>query len=259
MALATMDLGLKDKVAVVVGGSSNIGRACAVELAKQGAKVVICYSSNDAKAQITLDRIAAVADPANARAYKCDISDEASVDSLFQFTVETFGTVDILVYSAMHYPTNLVVDIPYDEWRRTMAVNIDGCFLSNRWVARYWLANKRGGYILNFGSQAAYNGSTTHHAHYASSKGAVVAFTKSIARELGKYGIIANCVAPGMTAVVGEGLIDEKGAEYYKTRIPMGRIGTPEEMAEIVSFLVSPHNTYMLGACVDVNGGMLLR
>ena len=254
-----MDLGLKDKVAVVVGGSSNIGRACAVRLAQEGAKVVICYSHNDEKARITLDRIAAVADPQNARAFKCDIADEEAVDSLFRFTVDTFGTVDILIYSAMHYPTNLVIDIPYDEWRRTMAVNIDGLFLANRWVARYWKAHNRGGSILNFASQAAYNGSTTHHAHYASSKGAIVAFTKSLAREMGQYGIIANCVAPGMTAVVGEGLLTEESAEYYKSRIPMKRIGTPEEMAEIVAFLVSPHNSYMLGACVDVNGGMIMR
>ncbi|MGI6151226.1 MAG: SDR family NAD(P)-dependent oxidoreductase [Christensenellales bacterium] len=254
-----MDLELKNKVAVVVGGSSNIGRACAVKLVEEGAKVVVNYSSNDEKAKITLERMAAVGDPENFCTYKCDIADEEAVDALFKFTVEKFGTVDILIFSAMHYPTNKVVDIPYDEWRRTMAVNIDGVFLTNKWLARYWTENKKPGWILNFASQAAYNGSTTHHAHYAASKGAVVAFSKSIARELGKYGIITNCVAPGMTAVVGEGLIDEKSAEYYKSRIPMGRIGTPEEMAEIVAFLVSPRNSYMLGACVDVNGGMLMR
>jgi len=254
-----MDLQLKDKVAVVVGGSSNIGRACSIKLVEEGCKVVVNYSSNDEKARITLERMAKVGDPANFCTYKCDIADEDAVDALFRFTIEKFGTVDILIFSAMHYPTNMIADIPYDEWKRTMAVNIDGVFLTNRWLARYWTANNRGGHILNFASQAAYNGSTTHHAHYAASKGAVVAFSKSMAREYGKYGIITNCVAPGMTAVVGEGLIDEKGAEYYKSRIPMGRIGTPEEMADIVAFLVSPKNSYMLGACVDVNGGMLMR
>jgi 3-oxoacyl-[acyl-carrier protein] reductase len=254
-----MDLELKNKVAVVVGGSSNIGRACAIKLVEEGCKVVVNYSSNDEKAKITLERMAKVGDPANFFAYKCDIADENAVDALFKHTIEKFGSVDILVFSAMHYPTNKIVDIPYDEWRRTMAVNIDGVFLTNKWLAKYWLDNNKPGWILNFASQAAYNGSTTNHAHYAASKGAVVAFSKSMARELGKYGIITNCVAPGMTAVVGEGLIDEKGAEYYKSRIPMGRIGTPEEMAEIVAFLVSPRNSYMLGACVDVNGGMLMR
>ena len=254
-----MDLELNGKVAVVVGGSSNIGRACAVKLVEEGAKVVICYSSNDEKARISLEKARAAGDPANSCTYKCDIASEAAVDELFKFTIEKYGTVDILIFSAMHYPTNKIVDIPYDEWRRTMAVNIDGMFLTNKWLARYWLENKKPGKIVNFASQAAYNGSTTNHAHYAASKGAVVAFSKSMARELGKYGIITNCVAPGMTAVVGEGLIDEAGAEYYKSRIPMGRIGTPEEMAEIVAFLASPRNSYMLGACVDVNGGMLMR
>lgn len=254
-----MDLELKDKVAVVVGGSSNIGRACALRLVQEGAKVVICYSSNEEKAKKSLADMQAAADPENACAYKCDIADEKAVDSLFRFTIEKYKTVDILIYSAMHYPTNMIVDIPYDEWRRTMAVNIDGMFLTNKWLARYWLEQKKPGRIINFASQAAYNGSTTHHAHYAASKGAVVAFSKSMARELGKYGIITNCVAPGMTAVVGEGLLTEDSAEYYKGRIPMGRIGTPAEMADIVAFLVSPKNSYMLGATVDVNGGMLMR
>ena len=255
-----MDLGLKDKVAVVVGGSSNIGRACSLRLVEEGAKVVIAYSSNDEKAKASLADMHAVGGPECAYACKCDASKEDQVDHLFKFTLEKFGKIDILVYSAMLWPTNKVVDMPLDEWNRTLEINLTGVFLTNRWLGNYWLENKiEGGHILNFSSQAAFKGSTTFHAHYAAAKAGVVAFTVSFAKEVGKYGIYVNSIAPGMTARVGEGFLTEEKAEYYKTRIPIGRVGTPEEMADIVAFLVSPKNSYMIGATVDVSGGMLCR
>ena len=252
-----MDLGLKDKVAVVVGGSSNIGRACSLRLVEEGAKVMIAYSSNDEKAKASLADMHAAGGENCACAYKCDVTEETAVDAMFRHAIDTFGKVDILIYSAMLWPTNKMQDIPLSEWKRTMDVNMTGVFLTNRWLANYWLENKRGGNILNFSSQAAFKGSTTFHSHYAAAKAAVVAFTVSAARELGKYGIIINSIAPGMT--VSPGTYSQETLDYYKTRIPMGRVGNPEEMADIVAFLVSPKNSYMLGATVDVSGGMLMR
>lgn len=181
------------------------------------------------------------------------------MDALFKFAIEKFGKVDILIYSAMLWPTDMVKDMPLDTWYRTMDVNLTGVFLTNRWLTNYWVNNNMQGKILNFSSQAAFKGSTTYLAHYAAAKAGVVAFTVSLAREMGSKGIIVNSIAPGMTARVGEGFLTEEKAEYYKTRIPMGRVGTPEEMADIVAFLVSPRNSYMLGATVDVSGGMLMR
>lgn len=255
-----MDLGLKDKVAVVVGGSSNIGRACSLRLVQEGAKVVIAYSSNDQKAEASLADMIAVGGEGCAYKMKGDMSKEEEVDKLFNFVLEKFGKIDILIYSAMLWPTNKVVDIPLDEWQRCIAVNLDGVFLTNRWLGNYWLKNGiKGGHILNFSSQAAFKGSTTFHAHYAAAKAGVVAFTVSFAKEVAKDGIYVNSIAPGMTARVGQGFLTEEMAEYYKTRIPVGRVGTPEEMADIVAFLVSPKNSYMIGATVDVSGGMLCR
>ena len=254
-----MDLGLKDKVAVVVGGSSNIGRACSLRLVEEGAKVVIAYSSNDEKAKASLADMHAAAGESCAYSYKCDAAKEDQVDALFKFAIEKFGKVDILIYSAMLWPTDMVKDMPLDTWYRTMDVNLTGVFLTNRWLTNYWVNNNMQGKILNFSSQAAFKGSTTYHAHYAAAKAGVVAFTISLAREMGSKGIIVNSIAPGMTARVGEGFLTEEKAEYYKTRIPMGRVGTPEEIADIVAFLVSPRNSYMLGATVDVSGGMLMR
>jgi len=252
-----MDLGLKGKVAVVVGGSSNIGRACSKRLVEEGANVVIAYSSNDDKARAALADLTALGGEGCAHAFKCDASREAEVDALFRFTLEKFGTVDILIYSAMLWPTNKVVDIPLDEWNRTMEVNLTGVFLTNRWVCNYWIENNKPGKILNFSSQAAFKGSTTYHAHYAAAKAGVVAFTVSLAKEVAKHNILVNSAAPGMTAFPG--FLTEEQAEYYKTRIPLGRIGTPEETADVITFLVSPRNSYMTGACVDVSGGMLCR
>jgi len=253
-----MDLGLKDKVAVVVGGSSNIGRACSKRLVEEGAKVVIAYSSNDKKAEESLADMHAVGGPECAYSIKVDASQEEQVDKLFRFTLEKFGKIDILIYSAMLWPTNKVVEMPLSEWDRTIAINLDGVFLTNRWLGKYWLDNNiQGGHILNFSSQAAFKGSTTFHAHYAAAKAGVVAFTVSFAKEVGKYGIYVNSIAPGMTMTPGT--YTEEFAEYYKTRIPMGRIGNPDEMADIVAFLVSPKNSYMIGATVDVSGGMLCR
>ena len=253
-----MDLGLKDKVAVVVGGSSNIGRATSIRLVQEGAKVVIAYSSNDAKAAQTLKDIQA--EGGEALLVKGDMTDEAAVDMLFNRALEVYGQIDILIYSAMLWPTNPVTDIPISEWQRTLDVNLTGVFLTNRWVSRYWLKNNRPGKILNFSSQAAFKGATTFHSHYAAAKAGVVAFTVSLARELGNKGIVANAIAPGMSLVPGPGaIVDEQGVDYYKTRIPIGRIGNPVEVADVAVFLVSERNSYMIGATVDVSGGMLMR
>lgn len=253
-----MDLGLNGKVAVVVGGSSNIGRATSIRLAQEGAKVVIGYSSNDKKAA---EALAAVqAEGGEALLVKGDMTTEENVDNLFKSALNAFGRLDILIYSAMLWPTNPVTDIPLSEWQRTLEVNLTGVFLTNRWVTRYWLEHGLTGKILNFSSQAAFKGATTFHAHYAAAKAGVVAFTVSLAREVGAKGIVVNAIAPGMSLVPGpDAIVDEKGAEYYKTRIPIGRIGDPFEVADVAVFLVSERNSYMIGATVDVSGGMLMR
>lgn len=253
-----MDLGLKGKAAIVVGGSSNIGRATSIRLAEEGAKVLIAYSSNDEKANEVVTTITQAG--GEALLFKGDMTVEENVDALCRRAIEAYGKIDVLIYSAMLWPTNMVTDIPLDEWHRTLDVNLTGVFLTNRWVTKYWLENGMKGKILNFSSQAAFKGSTTYHAHYAAAKAGVVAFTVSLAREVANKGIAVNAIAPGMSLIPGPGaVVDEKGAEYYKTRIPIGRIGHPSEVADLAAFLVSERNSYMVGATVDVSGGMLMR
>lgn len=187
-------------------GSSNIGRACSLRLVEEGAKVVIAYSSNDQKADESLADMIAAGGEGCAYKFKADTSQEDQVDKLFNFVLEKFGGIDILIYSAMSWPTNKVVDIPLAEWQRCIAVNLDGVFLTNRWLGNYWIKKgQKGGHILNFASQAAFKGSTTFHAHYAASKAGVVAFTVSLPRKWQKRAFTSTPSLPGMTANVGKG------------------------------------------------------
>ena len=140
-----------------------------------------------------------------------------------------------------------------------MRTNPTGTFLASREMVRNLKAAGRGGRIVNIASQAAFNGSGTGKSHYAASKAGIVAFTVSLALEVASFGILVNAVAPGMmyTEMVAETL--ERNEERYKSQIPMGRIGQPEEIANVVAFLSSDRASYMTGATVDVSGGMLMR
>jgi len=251
-----MDLGLKDKVAVVVGGSRGIGRAVALALGREGARVAINYVQAAQAAEEAVRTIER--EGGTAVAVQADVSNSAQVDAMFRTVVEKLGPVDILVHAAGIWPTARVVDIKEEDWRRTLDVNLTGVFLTNQWVVRHLLERKAPGKIVNFTSQAAFRGSTTGHAHYAAAKAGVVAFTVSLAREVAKYGIQVNAVAPGMvyTDMTAPVLQDPS---YYLSRIPLGRIASPEEIADLVLFLVSERNTYMVGATVDISGGMLMR
>ncbi|HEY8347707.1 MAG TPA: 3-oxoacyl-ACP reductase family protein [Symbiobacteriaceae bacterium] len=251
-----MDLGLKDKVAVVVGGSRGIGRAVALALGREGARVAINYVQAAQAAEEAVRTIER--EGGTAVAVQADVSNSAQVDAMFRTVVEKLGPVDILVHAAGIWPTARVVDIKEEDWRRTLDVNLTGVFLTNQWVVRHLLERKAPGKIVNFTSQAAFRGSTTGHAHYAAAKAGVVAFTVSLAREVAKYGIQVNAVAPGMvyTDMTAPVLHDPS---YYLSRIPLGRIASPEEIADLVLFLVSERNTYMVGATVDISGGMLMR
>lgn len=251
-----MDLGLEGKVAVVAGGSRGMGRAVALALGREGAKVAVNYAKSPQAAEDVVREISAQG--GTALAVQGDVSQAAAVDAMFRQVVGNLGPVDILVHTAGIWPTGKVVDIKEEDWRRTLDVNLTGVFLTNQWLVRHLLERRAPGKIVNFTSQAAFRGSTTGHAHYASSKAGVVAFTVSLAREVAKEGIQVNAVAPGMvyTDMTAPVL---KDPSRYLSRIPIGRIAAPEEIADLVLFLVSERNSYMTGATIDISGGMLMR
>jgi 3-oxoacyl-[acyl-carrier protein] reductase len=253
-----MDLHLRDKVAIVTGGSRGLGRAISLGLAAEGVRVAVNYLQNAPRAEQAVAEIGTTYG-VEALAVKADVSRKADVSAMFGCVEERFSQIDILVNNAGIWPTAYVKDMTEQEWTRTLAVNLTGPFLTCREAVRRWLKAGRTGRIVNVSTQAAFRGSTTGHAHYAASKAGLVTFTVSLAREVAPHGIHVNAVAPGMMATeMARNALVHSQEEYLK-RIPVGRIADPAEIADVVVFLASDRASYMTGATVDVTGGMLMR
>lgn len=253
-----MDLHLDDKVALVTGGSRGLGAAVCRGLAAEGAKVAVNYRRDAERAAAVVRRMEATCGT-HALAVQGDVSREADVVEVFRLVEERLGTVEILVNNAAVCPTCCVKDMTQQQWSHTLQVNLTGTFLTCRELVRRLLEAGRGGRIVNVSSQAAFRGSTTGHAPYDASKGGVVSFTVSLAREVARHGIAVNAVAPGMMLTEMTAAALRQDEEKYLARIPLRRIGKTEEVADIVVFLASDRASYMTGATVDVSGGMLMR
>ena len=253
-----MELNLKDKVAVVTGGSGGLGRVICLALAAEGANVAVNYRRNADMAGAVVAEITGT-HGVEAVTLAGDVANVEDVRDMFRLAETALGEVDVLINNAGIWPTAFVKDMTTDEWNRTLAVNLTGPLLTCREAVRRWLERGRTGRIVNVSSQAAFHGSTTGHAHYAASKAALVTFTVSLAREVAPQGIRVNAVAPGMMATeMARGALAENEERYLK-RIPLGRIADPAEVAAVVVFLASDRASYMTGATVDVTGGMLMR
>jgi len=253
-----MDLNLKDKVALVTGGSHGLGKAICLGLAAEGAKVAVNYRRNPEKVDAVVEQIGRDCG-VEALAVLGDVSREADVAEMFRQSEEKLGPVDILVNNAAVCPTCPVKEMTEEEWSRTVRVNLTGTFLTSREMVRRLLDAGRIGRIVNISSQAAFRGSTTGHAPYDASKGGVVSFTVALAREVAAEGICVNAVAPGMMFTEMTAKTLTVNEEKYLKRIPLHRIGQVEEIAAVVTFLASERASYMTGATVDVSGGMLMR
>lgn len=260
-----MDLNLRDKVALVTGGSRGLGRAIVLGLAAEGARVAVNYYRDAARGidlgpeAAELANVVKAAHGVDAAAVPGDVSRYDDIAEMFRLAEVSLGPVDILVNNAGIWPTAFVKDMDEREWNATLAVNLTGPFLTCREAVRCWLAAGRPGRIVNIVSQAAFLGATTGHAHYAASKAGVVALTVSLAREVARQGIQVNAVAPGMMATeMAREALETSQADYLK-RIPLGRIADAAEVASVVVFLCSDRASYMTGATVDVSGGMLMR
>ena len=237
---------LEGRVAIVTGAGQGIGRAIAQKLSEEGARVVVA-DKNEETAGKTASEI-------GGSVHVTDVSDQAQVGALVATTADRFGKIDILVNDAAIVPFVPWEELDFTEWRRVMAVNIDGVFLTCKAVYPYM---KEAGYgrIVNICSNVVTAG-TPNMAHYVASKGAVFSFTRSLATEVGQYGITVNAVAPGLTA--SEGVLDSPHAEAFDFVVSLQSIprrGVPDDIAPAVAFLASEEAHWVTGQMLTADGG----
>jgi 3-oxoacyl-[acyl-carrier protein] reductase len=235
-----------------------LGKAICIRLAQEGAAVAVNYRRS-AEASAALVAQLRNAGGNKALAVAGDVASEADVHRMFQQVEGELGPVDILINNAAVCPTQKVANLTEQVWNETLQVNLTGTFLTCRQMVSRLLDRQRSGRIVNVSSAAAFLGSTTGHAPYDASKGAIVSFTVSLAREMAPHGIAVNAVAPGMMHTDMTAATIKANEHKYRARIPLGRIGDPAEVANVVVFLASAGASYMTGATVDVSGGLLMR
>jgi len=244
--------GLKGSCAVVTGGSRGIGRAICLALADAGARVVVNYCMSERAAREVVHEIEARG--GEATTYRADVREVAAADSLVRHARATFGRVDVLVNNAGVVDDGPFVTMPPRRWDDVLAANLTSVYNCTRPAARIMM-RQRGGRIVNVSSTGAVL-TRQGQANYAASKAGVIGLTRALARELGAYNIRVNAVAPGFVNTdMLRSLEDERRREYLGL-IPLRRFAGPEEVAEVVLFLVSPASSYVNGTVVFVDGGL---
>lgn len=245
---------LEGKVAVVTGASRGIGRAIALELGKQGAKVVVNYAGSEAKALEVVDEIKGYG--TDAIAIQANVADADSVQSMIKEAISTFGSLDILVNNAGVTRDNLLMRMKEDEWDDVLSTNLKGVFLCTKAATRQMM-KQRHGRIINISSIVGVIGNAGQ-ANYVAAKAGVIGLTKTSAKELASRNITVNAVAPGFIATdMTDELPEEVKAEMLK-QIPLASFGDPQDIANIVSFLATDASRYITGQTIHVDGGMVM-
>ncbi len=250
-------LSLEGKVALITGGSRGIGAATVRLFVRAGAKVVFNYvhAANEAES------IVAECGPSVCHAVQADLTGTATAEALVRAMVERFGGLDVLVGNHGIWPPN---DVPIDQmsdeqWLKTIAVNLDSIFAVVKHSVAQMKRQQRGGHIVLVGSTAGQRGEAGH-ADYAASKGALISMVKGLSTELAPFGIYVNCVAPGWvkTGMSADTLEDSERSTKIFGAIPLGKVGTPEEIAGPILFLCTEYAAFITGEIFNVNGGAVL-
>jgi len=243
---------LDGKVALVTGASRGIGRAIALKLAAEGAKVAINYAGNTAKAEEVKAEIEK--NGGQAILVQADVADSAAVEAMVNATVEAFGQIDILVNNAGITRDGLLMRMKDADFDDVIRTNLRSAFLCTRAVARHMMG-RRSGRIVNM---ASINGirAQAGQANYAASKAGIIGLTKTNAMEFAARGITVNAVAPGFIGTDMTAKIAPEALEKYKNAIPVQRIGQPKDVANAVAFLASDEASYITGQVLGVDGGL---
>lgn len=244
---------LQGKIALVTGASRGIGKAIAVELAKEGASVIINYSKDDAGAKNTLDEIIAVG--GYAKLYKGDISNYNTCKDIINFVVTSFGKIDILINNAGISNIGLFMDSSEEDIDNIMGINIIGAMYLSRLTLPHMISKGKGN-IINISSIWGEVGASCE-VIYSTSKGAINLFTKSLAKEVAPMGVRVNAIAPGVINTEMNSFLSEEEKNDLKEEIPMGRFGETSEVGKLAVFLCSNSCSYLTGQIIKVDGGMI--
>jgi len=244
---------LKDKIALVTGSSRGVGRAVALGFAKEGAKVVVNYTSNENAANEVVDAIQSIG--SEAVAVKADVAQKKDVEGLVGAAVDTFGKIDILVNNAGFTRPALMIKMTEDQWDQVVDIHLKGAFLCSQ-AAGIRMKEQNSGKIINVMSVAGLVG-TVGQINYSAAKGGILSMTKSIARELARYNVCCNVISLGIVATDMTEKIrtDEKLKEIYMNRILLKRFAEPDDISPAFAFLASDESNYITGQLLCVDGG----
>ncbi|MCH8018483.1 3-oxoacyl-[acyl-carrier-protein] reductase [candidate division KSB1 bacterium] len=244
---------LKDEVAIVTGSARGIGRAIALELVRNGAKLVICDLNMD-DIQIVVDQFTEMG--GEAKGFVSNVTQAEDAQQLIDKTIEAFGKVDILVNNAGITRDNLLMRMKEDEWDAVIAVNLKGTYNCIRAIAKPFI-KQRSGKIINLASVVGQIGNAGQ-VNYSASKAGVIGLTKSVAKELAARNVLVNAIAPGFIQTDMTAKLTEKAKEELTNAIPLGKLGQPEDVAKVVLFLASDDAAYITGQVINVDGGMVM-
>lgn len=248
-----MDLKIKGKVAIVTGAARGIGRACAISLGQEGVKLGI----NDINEE---DGNAFAKELQQMGIESCfvqgDVTSTDDVKTLFRTVHDRFGQIDILVNNAGISPKLPFYDITPEMFGHVLDVNLKSNFVCSKEAFEY-MKDNGWGRIVSLSSLAGVHGGIFSAAHYSASKAGIIGLTKTLAKQMGKYNITVNCVAPGRIATHMTDMLSDEQKEEIIKKIPIGRLGQPEEIASVITFLASEGGSYITGTCVEILGGYI--
>lgn len=249
-----MNIDLSDKIVLITGGSGGIGAACVRLFAEAGASVAFTFFNNKKSADVLVNELR----PASVKAYKANIGSVSEIKNCVAEVIKDFGSIHVLVNNAGIWKPGIVDEMKLADWDETIRINLNSVFLFTKYVVPVMKKNNYGK-IINVSSTAGQRGEAGY-SHYASSKGAIISFTKSLAAELGMFNINVNCVAPGWvyTDMTKDVLSEPAYLEEARKLIPLKRIAEPLEIAAPILFLAADLARHITGEVLNVNGGSVL-